>query len=481
MRRSIVHILVVDDHDVRLRALQRALSKSGYEVSSLSNGIDVPDAIDHNPPNLMLLNFDLSDMSVLEVCTQVRAQSQMPIIVYFGDKTEYDKRLVLDRGVNYYLSKPFNMYEILEYVELALRGEATPASVLPVLSTSSEVSQTRVEPVVSLNRDETHRISLDRDNPRTSTPSPKLLFFTRFIAIIAIIHILLLTPFALLFMPHIAAWNADNCPILSNRNIVVNGSTVLAPLIKDIVKEHQTRCTALNVSVNPDPKKFPQGSLNALQQVAQGNIDIATSDVFANLDPDSHIQDYQVAIAVFALVVHNDVDITKLTTQQIKQIYSGAISNWHDVGSNTEQDIVLVSPPPTSSLRWIFDTHVLGTPETISDPQSQMYDTTDKVIQAIESTPGAIGYVPLYEAQKNNLKILSIDDNSPQDATAVKSGHYAFWTIEHMYTRGVPGSPVIELITNMYSRAARPVIQQDGYLNINDFSNQLLVDHISQE
>ncbi len=283
--------------------------------------------------------------------------------------------------------------------------------------------------------------------------------------------------------PLYANIRANSCSVFANKSVIVNGSQILAPLVRDVVHEYSQQCLGVNVSVNPNSATFPQGSLNGLKQVEKGSIDIGTSDVFADPNQNPDLQDYQVAVVVFALVVNDNMDITNLTINQIKKIYSGEIDNWSKVGSKKNRDIVLVSAPPTSGIRWTFETHVLGGQETLSDPQSLLNNTSEKIIQSLRDNPGAISYVPLYYAKKYGLKILSIEGKNPSysDFASVKNGTYTFWNIEHMYTRGAPGSPVKEFIEHMFSTAALRVINQDGYLSPAEFPRSVLERHILQE
>src|SRR5450631_4848784 len=124
MSKSGARILVVDDEIEIMRALQRSLSAHGYEVFTASNGEDALEAITQHRPDLMLLDLGLPGMSGLEVCKQVRAQSNLPIIVLSVKDAERDKVHALDLGADDYVSKPFGINEVLARVRVALRHTA---------------------------------------------------------------------------------------------------------------------------------------------------------------------------------------------------------------------------------------------------------------------------------------------------------------------------------------------------------------------
>jgi two-component system KDP operon response regulator KdpE len=124
MSKGGARILVVDDEIEILRALQRSLTAYGYEVFTAGSGEEALEAITHHRPDLMLLDLGLPGISGLEVCKQVRTQSNLPIIVLSVKNAERDKVLALDLGADDYVSKPFGINEVLARVRVALRHAA---------------------------------------------------------------------------------------------------------------------------------------------------------------------------------------------------------------------------------------------------------------------------------------------------------------------------------------------------------------------
>lgn len=124
MGKSGARILVVDDEIEIVRALQRSLTVHDYEVFTAASGEEALDAIAHYRPDLILLDLGLPGLSGLDLCKQVRAQSNLPIIVLSVKDTERDKVLALDLGADDYVSKPFGINEVLARVRVALRHTA---------------------------------------------------------------------------------------------------------------------------------------------------------------------------------------------------------------------------------------------------------------------------------------------------------------------------------------------------------------------
>jgi two-component system KDP operon response regulator KdpE len=117
-------ILVVDDEREILRALERSLSAHGYTVFTASSGEEAVEAVTQHRPEVLLLDLLLPGMSGLEVCRQVRAVSNVPIIVLSVKDAERDKVEALDLGADDYVAKPFGINEVLARVRVALRHVA---------------------------------------------------------------------------------------------------------------------------------------------------------------------------------------------------------------------------------------------------------------------------------------------------------------------------------------------------------------------
>ncbi len=124
MSKGGARILVVDDEVEIRRALQRNLIAHGFEAFAVGSGEEALDAITLHRPDLMLLDLGLPGMSGLDVCKQVRAISNLPIIVLSVKDAERDKVQALDLGADDYVSKPFGIDEVLARIRVALRHAA---------------------------------------------------------------------------------------------------------------------------------------------------------------------------------------------------------------------------------------------------------------------------------------------------------------------------------------------------------------------
>ena len=107
-------ILVVEDDPPIQRALQRNLEVSGFDVLVTNNGKRAIELVREEQPDLILLDLWLpGEVDGMEVCSQVRQWTQIPIIVVSARTEEKQKVEALDRGADDYLTKPFSTDELL--------------------------------------------------------------------------------------------------------------------------------------------------------------------------------------------------------------------------------------------------------------------------------------------------------------------------------------------------------------------------------
>jgi two-component system, OmpR family, KDP operon response regulator KdpE len=132
-------ILVVDDEPQILRALQTSLRGAGYEVDTATTGGEALTAAAVRPPDAVILDLVLPDMSGTGVCRELRTWSTMPVIVLSVVGDEDEKVAALDAGADDYVTKPFGLDELLARLRAALRRSETAGE--PVL----EIGELRID------------------------------------------------------------------------------------------------------------------------------------------------------------------------------------------------------------------------------------------------------------------------------------------------------------------------------------------------
>ena len=114
-------ILIVDDEPSILATMAPLLRARGYEVATATTGYAALEAVDRQPPQLVILDLGLPDLDGVEVCRRLREGRAVPIVVLSARGAEQDKVAALDAGADDYVTKPFGAEELLARIRVALR------------------------------------------------------------------------------------------------------------------------------------------------------------------------------------------------------------------------------------------------------------------------------------------------------------------------------------------------------------------------
>jgi two-component system, OmpR family, KDP operon response regulator KdpE len=117
-------ILVVDDEPQILRALTTNLRGAGYEVARAATGEEALAVAAARPPDAVVLDLVLPDISGVEVCRELRTWTETPILILSAVGEEAQKVEALDAGADDYVTKPFGMGELLARLRAAMRRAA---------------------------------------------------------------------------------------------------------------------------------------------------------------------------------------------------------------------------------------------------------------------------------------------------------------------------------------------------------------------
>lgn len=125
-------ILVAEDEESFIEALELGLSREGFSVEVARDGQEALDQFEKVRPDLILLDLMLPKMSGIDVCRTIRSTSQVPIIMVTAKSTEIDTVVGLEVGADDYVTKPYSMRELVARIRAVLRRrqgeEQTPSS-----------------------------------------------------------------------------------------------------------------------------------------------------------------------------------------------------------------------------------------------------------------------------------------------------------------------------------------------------------------
>jgi two-component system response regulator RegX3 len=122
----VTRILVVEDEESFSDALSYMLRREGFEVSVCGTGPEAIEEFSRSGADLVLLDLMLPGLSGLEVCRQLRQQSDVPVIMLTAKDAEVDKVVGLEIGADDYVTKPFSARELLARIRAVLRRRGEP-------------------------------------------------------------------------------------------------------------------------------------------------------------------------------------------------------------------------------------------------------------------------------------------------------------------------------------------------------------------
>lgn len=117
-----------------------------------------------------------------------------------------------------------------------------------------------------------------------------------------------------------------------------------------------------------------------------------------------------------AFLVHPNVGVSSVTTDQVADIYSGRITNWKQLGGTDQRTRVVQREEPDSTFSVLRDT-MPGWKNLVVTEKSKMATTTQDAIEAVREEPGAIGFAPFSKNLEQGTVVLSVDGKYPTDAT----------------------------------------------------------------
>ncbi len=116
-------ILIVDDDEMVLMALNELLKPEGYEIDSVNNAKEALEKIDESDYDLLMLDIIMPEMNGLELCKKIREREkyrETSIVFLTAKSREEDKALGLEAGANLFLSKPISPDKLLAIVSETL-------------------------------------------------------------------------------------------------------------------------------------------------------------------------------------------------------------------------------------------------------------------------------------------------------------------------------------------------------------------------
>lgn len=248
----------------------------------------------------------------------------------------------------------------------------------------------------------------------------------------------------------------------AQNKVVIEGSTTVLPIAQKAAEVFMKAHSGVNLSVRGGGSGVGIASLlDKTCQIANSSRPIRTTELEKGMANGVSVKTNIVAMDGIVPIVHKSNALSNITTAQLKDIYTGKISNWSQLGG-PDAKIVVVSRDSSSGTFEAWGTLVLGGARVRKD--ALMQASNQAVASVVAKTPGGIGYVGLgfLSEEVKGLTVNGVVGNKQ----TVLSGKFPVHRPLYMYTDGEPKGTVKQLIDFILSPEGQHLVESVGYVGL---------------
>ena len=254
---------------------------------------------------------------------------------------------------------------------------------------------------------------------------------------------------------------------IGQEKLHIEGSTTVGPIADGFAEVFLKMYPDVDITVNKS------GSGTGASALIDGRCDIATMSRFMK---EKEFKDavakgvYPVAHAVamdgVCIIVHPSNPIDALTTEQIRDIYTGKTKNWKELGGPDSQ-IVAITRETSSGTYDTFESFIMNDEKMA--PGIEQVSTNPQMFARVENTRGAIGFVG-FGFVKSGVKAVTLDGIKPSIQT-ILTGKYPVSRPLFMFTNGYPelGSMIHKFVTFHLTEEGQEVVEDKGFVAVTSY------------
>ena len=248
--------------------------------------------------------------------------------------------------------------------------------------------------------------------------------------------------------------------VVAAETLTVTGSSTVLPIAQKAAEVYMENNPGVNITVRGG------GSGNGIAALIDNATDIADASRFIKpgelqnaMDNDIYPVPHRVAKDGIAVVINPANSVDNLSLEDIKEIYTGKVTNWNELGGDNEE-IVVVSRDSSSGTFEVFGEIALEGARVA--PSALKQASNGAVASVVAETEGAIGYVGLGYLS-DDLKAVKVNGTKPSNKT-VASGQFPIARPLFMFTDGWPEGLTNKFISFILSEKGQEIAGEQGYV-----------------
>ncbi len=238
------------------------------------------------------------------------------------------------------------------------------------------------------------------------------------------------------------------------KSVIVAGSTAFQPFAEKLAEQFMTVRPECNIIVQGG------GSAVGIQSTLSGAAQIGMADLVKLPEEAASLNATVAAQDGIVMIVHPDNPLTNLTTEQIRQLFSGKFTNWQELGGPAGE-IHVVSREAGSGTRISFEQIITGVNLT---KNAIVQDSNGSIRETVANDPGAIGYLS-HGLLNERIKALTVDGFGCTKE-AIQSGEYKLIRPIFLLTKETPAQAVQDFIEYILSAEGQQTIASSGLLPV---------------